>query len=514
MWCCDWPVVAARIPLDVPVVVMHANRVVACSPAARSLGVVVGLRRREAQSRCPDLHVLERDEAGEARAFEPVALVLEALCPRVELTRPGTCAFPTRGPSRYFGGDEALARRVSGEVAEVLAGAGRVQVGVADGPFAASLAARSRAARTEPVVVAPGDTPAFLEPFPIDAFERPELADVLHRLGIHTLGAFAALALPDVVGRFGTEGEIAHLLASGRDDRPPHTRIPPPGLEVVAELDPPVERVDQAAFVGKRLADELHARLSSFGLACTRVVIRAETEHGERHERAWRHEGTLTAGTIADRVRWQLDGWLGGPIRTRPTGAIIQLRLVPDEVLPARGRQLGFWGGETEATERAARAFAHLEGLLGPDAVLVPEWRGGRGPGDEVTLVPAGAVDLVERRVSPPAGPDGPPPWPGRLPAPSPATVHHDPVPVELVDRAGRAVTVDGRLLVSGSPARVSFGGDVWDDVVAWAGPWPLDERWWDHRRRRARFQVLTGSSGAHLLGLERGRWWLHATYD
>ena len=37
--------------------------------------------------------------------------------------------------------------------------------------------------------------------------------------------------------------------------------------------------------------------------------------------------------------------------------------------------------------------------------------------------------------------------------------------------------------------------------IIGWAGPWPLDERWWDeHRHRRmARFQVVTADGAAHL---------------
>ena len=107
--CPDWAVVAAGVPLDEPAAVFFANRVVASSPAARDEGVDVGLRRRESQSRCPDLVVLDHDPARDARAFEPVVAALDELTPRIEVEVPGQCAFPTLGPSRYFGGDEALA---------------------------------------------------------------------------------------------------------------------------------------------------------------------------------------------------------------------------------------------------------------------------------------------------------------------------------------------------------------------------------------------------------------------
>jgi protein ImuB len=388
----DWAVVAAGVALDEPAAVFHANRVVACSPAARAEGVDVGLRRRESQARCPSLLVLQHDQARDARAWEPVVAGLEDLCPRVEVSAPGRVAFAVRGPSRYFGGDDAVARLVAQRTG--------ASVGVADGPFAALLAARDGDGGGG-TVVAPGGTPAFLAPRPVSALLAaglPEdLVDVLARLGLRTLGAVAAVPAGDLAGRFGPDGLLAHRLAAGLDHRPPDTRAPEADLAARIELDPPAERVETAAFLARGLADELSARLDRRGLACTRLAIVAETEHGERLERLWRGDGAggaaaLGATAIADRVRWQLDGWLRGA--TAPTSGITLLELVPDEVVAATGRQLGFWGGSPDAAARAVRAVARITGLLGVDAVVVPERRGGRLPADDAALVPAATVDL------------------------------------------------------------------------------------------------------------------------
>ncbi|HYF45736.1 MAG TPA: DNA polymerase Y family protein [Acidimicrobiales bacterium] len=505
VWCQDWPPVAAGVDLAVPAVVLHANRVVASTPAARAEGIRVGHRRREAQGRCPHVELVAHDPVRDARAFEAVAGAVEAVTPRVELTRPGVCSFPTRGPSRYFGGDEALARRVGALVDDAVAGPSRV--GVADGPFAAALAAQ------EGRVVPPGATPAFLAPFPVGVLEDEELTSVLVRLGIATLADLAALPRPDLVARFGWPGERAHRLACGDDARLPDTRPPPPDLVASVDLDPPAERVDAAAFAAKRLADDLHERLAGRGLSCAQVLVTAETEHGERHERCWRHEGALTAPAMAERVRWQLEGWLNSSAASRPTSGITHLALAPVEVAAAKGRQLGFWGGETAAAERAARALARVDGLLGPGAATVPERRGGRGPGEVVVLVPADAVDLTERTL---AGEGVDAPWPGQLPTPAPARVLPDPVRAEVVDRHDRPVGVSGRGLATAAPARVRLGDGASRAVAGWAGPWPVDERWWDagHHRRRARFQVLTDDGVGLLLSVEDGRWWLEATYD
>ena len=540
VWCADWPVVAAGVSLDVPAAVFHANRVVACSPPARAEGVERHLRRRDAQARCPELVVLAHDPAGEARAFEPVPAALEALTPRIEITYPGACAFPTRGPSRYHGGDEALAELATAVASEALGGRAPVRVGVADGPFAAALAARRRPRSSpsrsgaggpsgRPTVVPPGGSPAFLAPVPVTVLAEPggpagpELVDVLERLGLRTLGALAALPVAEVVGRFGAEGLAAHRLARGLDERPPVTAPPPEDWALSAEIDPPAERVEAAAFVARRLVDELQARLAARGSACTRLVIGAETEHGEAHERVWRTEGTFGALAIADRVRWQLDGWLHAGVN-RPSAGLTRLWLAPDEIVPAGGRQLAFGTGApgavdaVEAGDRAARALARVQGLLGVEAVRVPEWRGGRGPAERVDLVSVAADDVTEAR---PAAQRGwvVEPWPGAVPAPAPATVHDPPLRAEVVDAAGHAVLVSGRGELSAPPAQVRVdrpGARTLADVAAWAGPWPYDERWWDPQghRRRARLQVTTADGAAYLLTIEGSRWSAEATYD
>jgi protein ImuB len=513
LWCRDWPVVALERPVGEPVAVVRANRVVATSAAARVAGVTEGLRRREAQRRCPEVTVVERDEDREARAFERLVSVLDDITPRIEVSTPGSCAFPTRGPSRYFGGDQALAQRVGELVGSRLPERAGCGVGIAEGTFAATLAAQrslARAAAT-PVVVAPGATPGFVAPFPVAVLARPgpaddELVDVFVRLGLRRLADLAALPAADVLARFGVDGRLVHRLASGIDERPPHLADPPADLDQVAELDPPAERVDQAAFVAKSLADALCDALASRGLATTRVAVGVETTGGATVERLWRDEGTLSAAAIAQRMRWQLDGWLSRPGAVS-RGGVRRIVLHPDEVVAATGRQQGFWGGATAADERARRGAARVQGLLGGEAVVVPEPRGGRGAGEQYRLVP------IDQAGAPPP-PDAP--WPGRLPRPHPASVWSEPVPAELVDDAGRSIGVSGRGVPTASPARLSIDGDRWLEVEGWAGPWLVDERWWDPvaHRRRARVQVVVEGGDAHLVALEAGRWWIEATYD
>jgi len=463
--------------------------------------------------------------------FEPIVRAVATIAPRVEVLEPGTCAVPTVGPSRYFGGDEALVVHVQSLVDEALRDRGlvvRCTAGVADGMFAARLAARAG------LVVPRGGSQAFLEPQPVVTLRAPELVDLLQRLGLRTLGGFAALPASDVSARFGVQGALAHRLARGLDVEPFVGGAVPEEVLVEASLEPPVQRMDQVAFVAKSLADRLQERLRSLGLACHQLRIEVETEHGEVLSRSWRHDGRLGAGAITERVRWQLEGWLGGSEDDgfEPTGGLTMLRLTPEGLMADSGLQLGFWGGAAAVDERVDRALARVQGMVGERGVLTAVLGGGRRTGAQVRLVPWGsarepALPGLPIGVGPPAfdalpaGIEGKrevPIWPGQIPPPYPATVYPEPLPADLLDATGATVSVSGRGAVSGAPARlvVREGGRSWHvDLDGWTGPWLLDERWWDdaEHRRSATMQVSAGT-GAWLVVRRDEAWGVEARYD
>ena len=520
LWCPHWPVVVTQAEAHEPVMVLHANRVVAHSLAAGAEGIAVGLRRRDAQARCPLVRIEQHDPARDARAFEQVVQAVGAMVPRVEVTEPGTLTFMSRGPSRYFGGDAAMAAKVTGTAAAAvghsLAAVGSFGLGVADGRFAAAIAARRAARSGQPVVVAAGQqaTAAFLAPLPVRllavaAGVPQDFVHLLNRLGLHHLGTLAALPEADVAARFGPLGVFAHRIAGGGDDRLPGTHDPPAGMQVQRVFEQPVHHSDALVFTARQMAEELVGVLAADGRVCTRLVVAAETEHGEQSERVWYRSSGLSAAAMVERVRWQLDAWAQ---QDAITAGVAMLRLDPVEVRSDDGVQLGLWGGRTQADEWAVRAVARLVAVAGEQQVLVPAAQGGRQPHDAYTWVPAVTADLLEpaERLAVTAAP-----WPGRLPTPSPAIVHDPARAATVVDATGQPVKVTGRGAVSAAPVGVQVGTTAPEVVQSWAGPWPVEERWWDavRARRMARFQVLTGSGRLLLLTLERGQWWLAAEY-
>ncbi|MFB6888242.1 hypothetical protein ACFCX4_02870 [Kitasatospora sp. NPDC056327] len=387
------------------------------------------------------------------------------------------------------------------------------RVGVADGLFAAVLAARAG------VLVPAGRTAEFLAPYPVAALGDAVLAELLDRLGLPTVGAFAALPAESVADRFGPSGTTAHRLARGLQPRPLVPRAEGPDLSVEQRFDPPEPLAEPLVFVARTLAERLHQRLAGAGLTCQRVAVEVECADGRTVARLWRHEGRLSATALAERVRWQLQAWQGAGTFGRPDepgsprgpepGGFTALRLVPDDLTPDQGRQLALWG-QAVADDRVERAVARVQAVLGHAGLRRIEPAGGRGPEDQAVRVPWGEP------YDPAAPPDAP--WPGSVGGPRavwPAVVHRVPVPATVLDAAGRPVTVDGRAGVSARPATVAVRGRELP-VEGWTGPWPAVEYWWDQARarRRARFQVTVADGRALLLTVEGGAWFVEAGYD
>ncbi|WP_082096332.1 DNA polymerase Y family protein [Demequina flava] len=548
LWVPDWPVVAAMreagLSPDVPAAVLHGRGITAVSAAARAAGVKRGSTKRVAQRLCPDLALLPYDEGRDSRTFESVAAAAEDVVAGVEISRPGLLMIPANGAARFHGSEEALAEALVGSVAQL--SEHECLVGAADGLLAAVMAARSS------VLVPPGQSQEFLaragvQVLTLAAMERRQreavenLVGVLTRLGIQTLAEFTALPLGDVLARFGQVGRWAHRVALGEDVRPPVLRRSEEDIAVSFEFEEPAQRVEQLAFVAEHVATQLDAALLEGGVRCGRVNISARTEHGDVLERVWRTDVGARSGAFAkhmtDRVRWQLEGWLSGTATGPEPAPICALTVTAQDVVALGDEQAYLWGGTSGADARAQRTVERMQSLLGADSVLSVREQGGRAPRDRMLTLPWGQEARTARKVEHP--------WPGRIPDPAPATVLPIAEPMEVLDAGGTPVSVGRRLTMSAPPTWVRLQAEpgkgpvaaarrhpasghvgaspTWGQarpVEAWAGPWPVVERWWsEDSSRRAYVQITVraedeGSDLAVLAAFSEGQWWLEAVYD
>ncbi len=477
-----WSLTRPDAPQDKPLLVVD-DRVTAATPEVLEAGVTLGMPRREAEALAPFATVLTRDVGEEARRFEAVIEVIEALIPRVEVVEPGLLFVPVGGAVRFYGGEDIIAMKV----AEGIAGYGEALVGIADGPFAARWAA-ARSAVGDPVIVE--DTLRFLRSLDLETLREGVASDSLiatfRWLGISTLGDLAGFPRDALATRFGHEGVLAHKLASG-EDRNALPREIADELSVEMEFEDPLEHVDAVAFAARNISERMLQRLRSNGVAPHQVSILAQPALGEARERIWRSADPFTERALTDRVWWQLRAWVeaGGV-----PGGITRIRIAPFD-LSGDGRQLGIFGDEAARIE-AERALARAQSLLGPDGVLEGRPQGGRMPAERVAWSRWNeSAAEIER--------DPGAPWPGSTPKPSPALVppRLRPLEVEWDD---------------GMPSRVRLG-TRWEPVLTWSGPWRLSGRWWAGERDADRYQIVT-SAGALLCVVANGKSYLAGVYD
>lgn len=478
LWFPDWPVQAAVLAEEAaaPLAISSGHRIRVCEATARKSGVRRGMRVRQARAVCPELTVLDDAPDRDSRMFESIAGGLDDVASSVEVLRPGLVVVDARAAGRYHGSEdraaELLIDAASRRGVDCLAG-------VADEINTALLAARVGA------VVPAGQSAAFLRDRPVHLLVAetalgcdPAVVESLTRLGVGTLGELAALPLNSVTTRFGRAGQHCHRIAGGVPGRRVAPELPAADLAVAITPEEPVERVDAAAFIARSLAAKLHQRLKDAALVCLRLRVVAELSDGQRLERIWRTREALSEQATADRVRWQLDGWLtaGG---SAGSGGIVTLLLEPVE-LSAPEAPGELWRDGTDG-EQAKRAISRVQSTLGVDAVVQPRLNGGRGVSERIGFVPYG-----DDRGEPDRGT-----WPGRILGPLPATLGPE-EPVQLSDRWDRPVQVTAEALLSAAPVAVAGRGWGVHRVLGWAGPWPVDAP----GQRCARLQVVGQKSG------------------
>ena len=457
--------------------------VVARNALAAAAGVEVGMRRRAAEAVCPTIVTVVQDLTAETARFEPIVQAVEELVPQVEILHPGSLLVPTEGAVAYYGGERELIDRLDKEL-RVFGVDHRIGVGL--GPFAAVQAVRTTSEDQPTLII--DDDDRFLAEMEVEALGSEDLAAVFRWLGITTLGAVAELPRDAIAARFGRAGVEAHQIAMGVD-RTVDPRDIPIDPSVDSRFDPPIEDMEQAAFIARNLAQRLIADLARHGTAPHRVEVIAEASDGTVRSRTWRSADPFTDRTLAERIRWQLRAWVEG-VAAGIRGGLVSLRLEPAD-LSGSGRQMAL-EEDAKSFEEAQRALMEVQAIAGSDNLLVARPQGGRDPSHRV---------MWGRWGDEPAPPihDPAAPWPGAIPGPAPALVPPSAVRFEVS-------------FVEGIPEQVRLRSR-WVPVLSWAGPWRSVGRWWDGEGSADRYQIIT-SAGAYLCEVRDGATYLLGVYD
>jgi protein ImuB len=283
------------------------------------------------------------DPVGAGELTERLLCRLERIGAAVESERAGEAFFALDGLRGLYGGESAGVLAVARRAAEM-----EVRIGVAPTRFAAYAAAQREA------IVPPPAAGDFLAGLPVSALagrlalpprEAGSLVETLKRLGIGTLGAFAALPTGRVADRFGSAGLEALRLARG-EEGPLRPRRPQEELAVSVELPE-----DAAGGQLEHALKLLVARLLAAPQRKGRTVL-----------------GLRLGAVLSGGGSWSVDQGLGRPTASARTLCAVltpRLEALPAPVAALRLRALGLGPAVGDQLELSVRGEEHRRRRLG-----------------------------------------------------------------------------------------------------------------------------------------------------
>jgi nucleotidyltransferase/DNA polymerase involved in DNA repair len=341
-----------------------------CSHEALAAGVQPGMALSRAEHLCPEAAFLPPRLDLYRAAATALFDLLSSQMPAVEQAQPGGIYLDLRGLEGRDG--EALA--ICHGQCEAIERELRLPAtaGVAINKFSAEVASLSIGLGRVLVLTA-GAERAFLAGFPVTVLPvGDDMQRRLHLFGLRWLEQFARLPPAAVLAQFGWEGQRAHLLARGEDNRP---LVPGHGErseQTSRQFDPPLDNLETLLAAAGRLVESLAQRLASAWLRAGRLALEAQCADGASlaAERTLA-EATADAGRLARLAETLL--------RPLPYSDRIEALAVTLSDLSAPSlHQLSLWHNPQEQA-----AEAHLRRLAaryGPDcfqrsALIAPEHR-------------------------------------------------------------------------------------------------------------------------------------------
>ncbi|MGE3492322.1 MAG: hypothetical protein AB7N29_20130 [Vicinamibacterales bacterium] len=314
--------------------------------------------------------------------------------------------------------------------------------------------------------------------------------ETLTKWGIRTLGAFAAIAGPEVFERLGDRGLQWQALARGVDARPLVPWVDDVPFEAALELEWPIEGLEPLSFVLARLFEPLSERLEQAdrgaAVICTSLRLTTRRVHSRTLQlpSPMRDAKTLRTLVLLD-------------LETHPPDAPIDTVRVFIEPTPGRVLQWTLLERAQPAPEQVSTLIARLSALMGEkhvgSPVLVDTWRPGdfamgdfRSSIDDQSSIAHGQPE-VDRQSSVANLPCAL----RRFRFPIPARVHvQEGRPIRIVtDRNG---------FTSGA-------------VVQAAGPWRTSGEWWSasagHESGELRRAPRDVAAFGHEGGWDRDEW-------
>jgi protein ImuB len=525
-----------------PLVVCDASTratVVDVSREAHRVGARPGLTVAQALIRHADLVVRPLDVAALEAAQAALVEVGRSVSPRIEIVgaiagaRPSTARSGSGEILIDLAGLEQLFGSPAGIAAALLRRAERVGfaagVGIADGRATARIAAGMALRCGEAVLVGPGEDATWLAPLPLAALDRARdascaeadenrrgwsaVVDRLGRLGVGTLGDFAAMPVDEIASRLGKIAAQMWHLAAGRDRTPLRSCSVPQEYVEGTRLEYGVTSIEALLFLVRGLLDRIMSRLALASLSCSGLTAAFTLEDGSRTERA---VGVLAptrdVKTLTMLVRTAIEA-------APPPAAIeaVQLTALPDR---ARADQLDLFRPAGPPPAQLATTLARLAAMCGDRKVGRAVPPPGHRP-DAFGLVPF--VTSASNGMHSSAVPRARQPTAGAVTAPDPADEAAPPLVGSCATLALRAIRPPRVAQVFLSGGRITYvrAAGLGGRAVVTSGPWRIDAEWWcESPCRRDYYDVQLSDGGVYRLFRDlaatgaQSSWFVDGCYD
>jgi len=448
---------------------LERGHVIDVSPQAKAQGARAGMTLLQAQAAASECSILVHDPVQSAQVWEDVLDALDAASPLVDDTAEGTAYLWMHG---IWGTPQSWIAAVHA----ALCGFDLpFRVGIAENKFTA------RAAALCATICEPGRERALLAPLGIDVLAiEPEVIARLNLLGIATLGDLAKLPHGPFVRRFGTRATHWHRNAQGVDSTPFLPR--PHHLHIEARLagEGAAESEEQIYFALRMLVSRVVEDLCRLGKRAGMLMLCLECENAGVHDIEIRiAQPTSDPTMLFDLVRAKVEGrTFDSPV----TGLRLQAANLEDGGTPAT-----LFAGSDPDPSVVDLAIARLEAALSnsPNRARV------------VAAHRSEAAFTYERFAG--------------MPAPLPHGVSALPaseVPPQMRLLQVREIDV---CVLKNAPA---FVGSPPQAVLDFAGPWRIDETWFENAVVRDEYDVLLEDGTLCRIFRQDTRWYMRGAYD
>jgi protein ImuB len=361
---------------------MTGTPIVQITSAAAQAGVVTGSTPAQATARCRNLMVRTRSRLQEQSATGILLQTAYAFSPNIESTALGVCTIELKQLGLQ---GESDMQNYGAKIIEALAPFYlEANVGIATTPELALLAARAlprssgHDGRFGGHALARSYGPLchdehggrganrFVADLPIAALDpAPEIAVILSRWGIHTVGQLLELGKSAVSERLGPGALELFERVSEESARPLKLVSPPETFSEQIEFENEVETAGPLIFVLRRFVEQLSQRLKAIYLVAGEFQLRLGLASGDKYE----HRFPIPSPTADIEILFRM---LQTHLETvRTASPILSLELAAQ---PARQEthQFGLFENTLRNPNQFAETLARLMALAGPENVGTP----------------------------------------------------------------------------------------------------------------------------------------------